>query len=578
MRLSRIFIIATAILFVLVSLPLAWIISSEWSLYHATDDGLEAIRVARLAMVAAERVSYERGPANALLGTVPDQAKLKRMSQVRRDSDFALRTLLAALSPGVSADHRQANQAAQQARRLLTQARGAVDAAAAEPSRTAGQMMGAVRRMFDVIPPLLEAVAALSSHASAVHPQLANPLSGARLATELREYAGRLGSQLTAALALGRPLTADEKQEVDVLRGRIEQLRSTIKLRLSVPATPPATRLAARQMEQRYFGAGMALVNAVVQAGEQGRAYPVDTAGFASHYVPTMATIITLRDAMLTAAAAEALQQHRAALHHLLSAVGLGVIGLLAQLALFFYIRRQLVQPLLAASRLLTDIAQGRLEAAVPEPRRDNEIGEVLRAIAALRRSSLEKRTLEQERQRLIDELTEISRIDFLTGIANRRAFTEAAEAEISRAGRDGTPAALILFDIDHFKQVNDRHGHDVGDAALKHVAAMIARACREGDLAGRYGGEEFVVLTGSGGEAAGAVLAERLRAGIAETPLRLASGQTLALTASFGVAALDEAHRTLHSLLQAADHALYAAKRQGRDQVVRAGQEENEG
>ncbi|VEB44278.1 Stalked cell differentiation-controlling protein [Chromobacterium violaceum] len=171
------------------------------------------------------------------------------------------------------------------------------------------------------------------------------------------------------------------------------------------------------------------------------------------------------------------------------------MVALIAQLALFAYIRWLIARPLLAASRLLSDLADGKLDADIPDSHRKDEIGDVLRAIAILRRNSQEKRALEHERQRLIDELTEMSRIDFLTGITNRRAFTQAAHAEIARAGLARESATLILFDIDHFKQVNDLYGHDCGDAVLVHVAAIVERVCREGDLAGRYGGEEFVVL-----------------------------------------------------------------------------------
>ncbi|MCD4485861.1 GGDEF domain-containing protein [Chromobacterium vaccinii] len=571
MRLSKIFTIVTFVLFILACLPLAWIINGEWAAYHAADEGLGSIQIAHLAMVAVEKISTERGPANALIGAPADGGGREKLRVARLASDRALQDLVTALSPSRSAYHRQALAAIRVARQRLSEARHDMDRIIAAPAPAATEIMAPIRRMFDVVPVVLEAVNALSFQASSVYPQLSNPLSGARLATELREYAGRLGSTLVPALTEKRPLTETEAREVFILRGRIEQLRGTIRLRLSVPTTQQVQRQALSNMENRYFRNGLARVDDILLASRLRQPYAATPAAFTAAYMPTLHSIVELRDSMLSTAADEAAIQQRAAFRHLLAATALGVIALIAQLALFAYIRWLIAKPLLAASKLLSDIADGRLDAELPATLRKDEIGDVLRAIAILRRNSQEKRVLEQERQRLIDELTEVSRIDFLTGIANRRAFTQTADAEIARACRAGESATLILFDIDHFKQVNDQHGHDSGDAVLVHVAAIIERICRENDLAGRYGGEEFVVLASHGNASSGETLAERLRAGIAESPCSLPSGQQLAVTASFGVATLGEASATLESLLQAADRALYAAKRQGRNRVVAA-------
>ncbi|WP_046166307.1 diguanylate cyclase [Chromobacterium vaccinii] len=571
MRLSKIFTIVTFVLFILACLPLAWIINGEWAAYHSANEGLGSIQIAHLAMVAVEKISFERGPANVLIGSPADPTARERLRSARQTSDRALQDLVTALSPSNSAYHRQALAAVRTARRQLSEARLGMDRAIAAPAPTSNEIMAPIRRMFDVVPAVLEAVTALSSQASNVYPQLSNPLSGARLATELREYAGRRGSTLTPALAEKRPLTESEARDIHILLGRIEQLRGTIRLRLNIPSSQPGPRQAMGDMESLYFQQGLAQVDDILLDSRLGRPYRVSLAEFTAGYVPTLHSIVELRDTMLSTAADEAAAQRLAAFRHLLGAIALGVIALIAQLALFAYIRWRIAKPLLAASKLLSDIAHGRLDAELPASLRKDEIGDVLRAIAILRRNNQEKRVLEQERQRLIDELTEMSRIDFLTGIANRRAFTQTADAEIARARRMGESATLILFDIDHFKQVNDLHGHDSGDAVLVHVAAIIERICREDDLAGRYGGEEFVVLASHSNASSGETLAERLRAGIAESPCSLPSGQQLAVTASFGVATLGEASATLESLLQAADRALYAAKRQGRNRVVMA-------
>ncbi|POZ61955.1 GGDEF domain-containing protein [Chromobacterium alticapitis] len=566
MRLSRLFALASAVLFLLTCLPLAWIIDGEWSVYQTTHDALSTLQVVQLAMNAAESVSFERGPTNVLLSSPDFPGIGQRLRLVRRDSDQALLALQAALAPSEAPEYRQAEASARQARQLLTLARRDVDAAARLPERDAQRITDAVRRMFEVVPATLQAVSTLSTRAINCHPQLATQLNGALRAAELREYGGRIGSHLTAAMAQHRPLTAQEMQAIDELRGRIFQLRDDIRLRNSLPTTSSATLRAVDRMEASYFRQGLALVDNSEAASRRGQPVPIGTASFVARFVPTLASISGLRDAMMQSALNEARARQDAARLHLVYAVALGVVALLAQLALIGFIRWRVVKPMLTASGLLTDLAHGRLDVAIPTTRRADEVGKVLGAIETLRARSRERHALEQEKQRLIEELTEISRVDFLTGIANRRAFTQAAHAEIARARLHGESATLILFDIDFFKQVNDNYGHDAGDAVLCHIAAIAAQTCRENDLIGRYGGEEFIILAGGG--SVGRTLAERLRARIEDAPLRLPSGQTLPVTASFGIASLDTDRHSLEHLLAAADDALYQAKRQGRNRV----------
>ena len=157
--------------------------------------------------------------------------------------------------------------------------------------------------------------------------------------------------------------------------------------------------------------------------------------------------------------------------------------------------------------------------------------------------------------------------VDSLTGLANRRSLEETLRAELARAARFGDQICVVLADLDDFKQVNDRFGHAAGDAVLEAFAQTLHETVRESDVAGRWGGEEFaLVLTGT--DAAGGVrFAERARVAIAERVIVL-EGVQLSVTASFGVASYPECSE-LGELLAAADSALYAAKRQGKNRVV---------
>ena len=164
-----------------------------------------------------------------------------------------------------------------------------------------------------------------------------------------------------------------------------------------------------------------------------------------------------------------------------------------------------------------------------------------------------------------------LAHTDALTGVLNRRRFTDLAADELSRARRHGTPVALLMIDLDHFKAVNDCLGHAGGDAVLRSFAATTERVMRQGDVFGRVGGEEFAALLPQTGSDGAMVVAERLRQRIHAEPARV-GGVVLPFTVSIGVAAWsadDTAEPSIDGLMVAADRALYAAKGQGRDCVV---------
>ncbi|HKN63220.1 MAG TPA: diguanylate cyclase, partial [Gaiellaceae bacterium] len=158
--------------------------------------------------------------------------------------------------------------------------------------------------------------------------------------------------------------------------------------------------------------------------------------------------------------------------------------------------------------------------------------------------------------------------VDGLTGLANRRAASDALHAEAARAERLETPLSLVLADIDGFKEVNDVHGHAVGDEVLRAFADVLRETLRDSDVAGRWGGEEFLLLL-PGADAEGAAqLADRVRVGLASRSIP--SVPDLRVTASFGVAEYAGETNT-EQLVAAADSALYRAKRTGKDRVERA-------
>jgi diguanylate cyclase (GGDEF)-like protein len=164
---------------------------------------------------------------------------------------------------------------------------------------------------------------------------------------------------------------------------------------------------------------------------------------------------------------------------------------------------------------------------------------------------------------------------DGLTGIFNRRKLYEEGTRELARAQRHGRALSVVLLDLDHFKLVNDQHGHLVGDAALKQVTARLGPLVRTEEIFARIGGEEFVVLCPETDVERATVLAEKLRGLCASSPFDC-GGIAVPLTCSVGVAGLTPAMTGLEDLLRAADRALYRAKNDGRDRVRIAGEVED--
>jgi diguanylate cyclase (GGDEF)-like protein/PAS domain S-box-containing protein len=178
------------------------------------------------------------------------------------------------------------------------------------------------------------------------------------------------------------------------------------------------------------------------------------------------------------------------------------------------------------------------------------------------------------ERKRLERELEYQANVDFLTGLVNRRHFIEVAEKELIRFERYHGGLSIILFDIDLFKQINDAHGHSVGDLVLKELARVSLESVREIDVVARFGGEEFVVLLPHTSQQEAAEIAERLRQSIAEASVKLDNGVRVRFTASLGVITLSNTRQThkdllnIDQLIKRADAAMYTAKRQGRNRV----------
>lgn len=164
-------------------------------------------------------------------------------------------------------------------------------------------------------------------------------------------------------------------------------------------------------------------------------------------------------------------------------------------------------------------------------------------------------------------ELRRLATTDQLTGLANRAAFLAGLERETARAIRNGNPLCLAVLDVDHFKRINDLHGHPAGDEVLRIVAGVLQEGTRGHDIVGRIGGEEFAILMPETNREQGVAVGERLCKTMAQTPIKLPNGTSGPVTFSTGLALLSSGE-TANQLVSRADTALYEAKFRGRNQV----------
>ncbi len=192
-------------------------------------------------------------------------------------------------------------------------------------------------------------------------------------------------------------------------------------------------------------------------------------------------------------------------------------------------------------------------------------------ALVALEASRIEDPRLRAAFRRLGDRVADtwrLATVDPLTGIANRQAVLTRVDDEIARAARYGRPLSVVMVDLDRFKRLNDTHGHAAGDCVLRHVAQLLNANVRAVDLAGRYGGEEFLIVLPETDVDAAASLAEKLRRIVGSSEVRMPDGERASITMSAGVAGGHGGVLQVDALVRDADAALYAAKALGRNQV----------
>ena len=178
-------------------------------------------------------------------------------------------------------------------------------------------------------------------------------------------------------------------------------------------------------------------------------------------------------------------------------------------------------------------------------------------------------RTNNGELNRLVSELDHVAKHDHLTGMLHRGSAIDAANEAFIACGLGGQSFGVVLFDLDHFKSINDSYGHLIGDEVLRGLGAVLRKATRGADIIGRFGGEEFIAFLPGAELPAATAFAERVRVAIEQSRVRIADQATISATISAGVAAIPSCADNLPEAISIADNRLYAAKRSGRNCVM---------
>ncbi len=396
--------------------------------------------------------------------------------------------------------------------------------------------------------------------------QAANLADQMERQADVHELTARVRSEALALSAQEKELllVADDNQQVGKLRGdfsvRDRALRGTlVALERAVDNDPD--RSAVAMMRMRFDAYDVEMTDAYDRLAAGRVDLGGDRLAITADAGKEMRAFLAASE-QLVGRAREQQRSGRVELSRLsdyLAALLAGATVVLAAMAMVlgYSVNRSISRPLIATLNALEAVARGDLEQQLERGHTD-EMGRIATSLGtAIQR-------MKQDR----DEIEQLATTDALTGLTNRRAFSDSIKLEITRARRYGFRMALLLFDIDHFKKINDRHGHGVGDLVLARMGKLIKEQIRTTDIAARWGGEEFVVALPHVGIDGAAVVAARLRIACQELEIVTDKGERVPTSISIGVAELGR-EDTLHSLAERADHGMYLAKRQGRNRVV---------
>lgn len=523
-------------------------ISDSVVAFRKAQAGAENMRQFTAIFDAANFISAERGPANSLM-TASDAEASEALSKWR---DFVISTD-AALDVIARRDIPEAM--IDDVRARLAAARALIAATGQQPRRVRRyeQIHAAVGAMFVARASYQTIIEWQSGEILRRDPDLAAIVLQGIALSDLREYAGRLGSYLIAPMAAGTVLTPQDIAASSAARGRLLEVWDLVGSGSALPASEPI-RLKRQQAEVVFMRQGLALIDEQMALGSRRGQFSLDGVSLTQRYVALMQPLGELRNIYLTEIVGQFETGERQALSALYRNGFTTAVLLLLVLGLVATVQIYILRPLLRGAQAVIALADERPADLVSAPGEVQEIRRLYGAIGILSYRLGERALLTQQ-------LEVLATTDGLTGLLNRRALEDHAAGMAVDGAR-----YLILLDIDHFKSINDRYGHPFGDIVLRAIADLMRQSVALSGYLARFGGEEFALLLEGGSLAEAACVARKLRKTIGNCALEGPNGEILTVTASFGVAG--GARLAWSEIVVHTDAALYRAKDAGRNRV----------
>jgi diguanylate cyclase (GGDEF)-like protein len=530
------------------------------------DVGVAELTQFKLVLDVANAVSAERGPANAALGADAEQMPgLVAALAVKRASVDAE---IAGLTKDLTDKHDDLHAfGLDDLRNALAAGRAAVDRLIAVPAaeRSGLAVSRTIESMFSAADSAAMLRNDIGQHIIETTPQITTEIMLTATASELREFEGRLGSYVVMMLASDATQDAPLLTRLAVTEAHVLQLRNMLGgYAGAYLSETPVLAAMLESVDTDYFGKALPYAWQIAQLGD---AASISAADFTANYVPGMASSERLHDLIITKSMTRLWQLRKDASTAVFRSVALTGVIVLVLLGLGLLFRRILFMPLASVREQILAVASGDLTEPPATRPIGSEIRDMLAGVAVLRQHQREKQRLEREQRRMTQRLKSLAETDTLTGLPNRRALRDAAEQMFDSSASDSQPIAVIIFDVDHFKVVNDTYGHSMGDVVLKKIGKILPPLLRPNDIIARYGGEEFVVLLRNTDIGRASLAAERMRASLSQSVI--SRQDQLFVTASFGVAVRQpSSSESWEQIMATADRRLYTAKRCGRNQV----------
>ena len=381
-----------------------------------------------------------------------------------------------------------------------------------------------------------------------------------------RTIVGHESSILTAAITSQRPISQEDFSNFIYLRGRSDQIWQDVLSEMEMVQSP-ALENAVEQVQVRYYDQFRSTQQVYISKLLADEIEVHDSSELAAASIPALDTIFVMVDAAL----AEIEHANQINMRNSYFNFMRGLLGMLLVLLLIlylpFYLRNKLVRPLNKIIMAIEELSAGNTKIDVDTDAKEDEIGKLMTGVLLLKRSIEKEQGLTTELRQVVTNLEDISTKDHLTGLYNRR-YINAKLMDLEDQHKvNKKPFTLIICDIDHFKRVNDKYGHECGDQVLIGVTDILTQQSREQDIPARWGGEEFVILLPETDTAGAEHYAKRVQQALKETVFQYKDAK-IKITMTFGIASYDEAIGITGTIKQA-DLAMLTGKKQGRNRII---------